>query len=190
MVGVNMASPPPWAATNAAGMTAALVSSYGWCPQAAGTSGAAAHAAPAVSPTVVATRFWKTIPLPSPHPVIPPGYAITGKPSYLVTAGTLAPAAFSQATAVGSLVVVAHGSYEVDWGDGTLTGPFTAEGAPYPDGNIAHTYDNVGSYTVTVTENWTATWHLGAAQGALGGLRTQAAIPAFAVRQVQAVITG
>jgi hypothetical protein len=147
-------------------------------------------AAVAVDPAVVAARFWETIPLPAPKPTVPPGYAITGKPAYLVTNGQLAPSTFHQQTVVGALHISARGAYEVDWGDGSVTGPYSYEGLPYPNGNIAHTYDNVGYFTVTLTETWTATWSLGAAAGTLQQLRTQGVINAFPVRQLQAVITG
>jgi hypothetical protein len=89
-------------------------------------------------------------------------------------------------------VIRATGSYVVDWGDGTAPlwdGPFQAEGRPYPNGNIAHTYDNVGTVTITLRERWTATWSLGPVTGVLGGLATVATIPAFPVQQLQAVIT-
>jgi hypothetical protein len=89
--------------------------------------------------------------------------------------------------------VTATGQYLIDWGDGTSPawcGPYSEEGRPYPNGNIAHTYDITGHYTVTVVETWTASWRLGGARGFLTGLRTDAVIPAFRVGQLQAVITG
>jgi hypothetical protein len=138
-------------------------------------------------------QFWETIPLPVPRAVIPPGYAITGKPAYLVTTGTLAPPSYQHATPLGLLSIRAHASYQVDWGDGTSplwAGPYTDEGLPYPDGTISHTYDNVGTVTVTVQEDWTATWALGNASGTLNALHTTATIAGFPVRQIQAVITG
>jgi hypothetical protein len=148
---------------------------------------------PPIDPATLAVQFWQTIPLPVPHPSIPPDYAITGKPAYLVTDGTVAPARYQRPTPLGSLVITARGSYLVDWGDGTLpiwTGPYPHEGAPYPDGSIVHTYDNIGSVTVTVREVWTATWALGPAHGTLNSLETTATIAAFPVTQLQAVITG
>ena len=137
----------------------------------------------------MAEQFWDTIPLPVPRPSIPPGYAITGKPAYLVTNGTLAPKAFQTTTILGPLSVTAHGSYTVHWGDGAVSGPIETEGLPYPHGNIAHTYDNVGTVTVTVDEAWTATWSLAGAGGTLTRLRTEGTIPNFVIRQIQAVIT-
>ncbi len=146
-----------------------------------------------MDPGELAIQFWQTIPLPVPHPSIPPDYAITGMPAYLVTDGTLAPAPYQRQTPLGPLSITAHGSYLIDWGDGTSptwSGPYQQEGLPYPNGKVVHTYDNVGTVTVTVQEVWTATWRLGAATGKLTTLRTTATIPDFAVRQVQAVLTG
>jgi hypothetical protein len=142
------------------------------------------------TPLDFAGQFWKEIPLPVPQPSIPPGYAITGEPAYLVTGGTVDPPAYTEPTPLGLLSVTATGTYTVDWGDGNSSGPFDAEGLPYPNGTITHTYDNVGTLTVTLTENWTATWTLAGAGGTLGQLHTQATIPNFAIRQIQAIITG
>ncbi|HET9690923.1 MAG TPA: hypothetical protein VFP61_07200 [Acidimicrobiales bacterium] len=141
------------------------------------------------NPQAYAIQFWRSIQLPVPKPSVPPGYAITGKPAYLVTDGVTHPPAYTEATPLGQLSVTATGTYTVDWGDGATGGPYAFEGQPYPDGTIAHTYDQVATVRVVVSESWTATWQLGAASGTLGGLRTQAAIPGFEVRQVQAVIT-
>ncbi|MGH9078075.1 MAG: hypothetical protein ACRDY0_11615, partial [Acidimicrobiales bacterium] len=156
-----------------------VVQEYGLCPP-----------APAPDAASLAEQFWRQIPLPVPRPTIPPGSAISGLPAYLVTNGTVSPPAYSETTVLGPLSVAASGSYSVDWGDGASSGPFASEGQPYPSGNIAHTYDVVGSYTVTVTESWIAHWQLGAASGDLAQLQTQARIPSLAVGQVQAVITG
>jgi hypothetical protein len=144
------------------------------------------------NPATLAVRFWQTIPLPVPKPTIPPGYAITGKVAYLVTNGTTAPAAYAENTPIGQLTIQATGEYLVDWGDGTQpvwTGPYPAEGQPWPSGQITHTYDNVGTYSIELREQWTAVWHLAGAAGDLGGLVTGATIPGFRAEQLQAVIT-
>ncbi len=110
-----------------------------------------------------------------------------------MTHGDLDPAPYRQATPLGPLTVTARGQYLIDWGDGTAPtwcGPYGEEGHPYPDGNIAHTYDVTGRYTVMLVETWTASWRLGGANGFLTGLRTEAIIPGFRVGQLQAVITG
>ena len=160
-----------------------LMALYGVCP------GTPVPPAITANPAAYATAFWQTIPLPVPKPTIPPGYAITGMPAYLVTGGTVDPPGYSEATPLGQLTVTAHGAYHVDWGDGATGGPYDAEGQPYPHGTIAHTYEDVGTVTVTVTESWAATWTLGAARGTLAGIQTRAAIDRFQIQQIQAVIT-
>jgi hypothetical protein len=114
-------------------------------------------------------------------------------PAYLVTNGNLAPSPYQRQTPLGPLYIIAHGSYLVDWGDGTVptwAGPYEMEGRPYPHGNIAHTYDNVGDVTVTVQEVWTASWRLGGANGQLTELRTTATIHDFTIKQIQSILTG
>lgn len=152
----------------------------------------ARHVPVPIDPAALALQFWKTIPLPVPNPSIPPGYAITGKPAYLVTHGQTAPGPYVFNTPIGTLTISPHGEYSVDWGDGTAptwTGPYSSEGQAWPNGDITHTYDFVGSYNVVIDETWTATWSLAGASGNLAGLRTTATITAFPVHQVQAVIT-
>lgn len=158
-----------------------------------------AQAAPAgggglqvLDPVTLAEQFWLSIPLPVPHPSIPPGYAITGKTAYLVTGGTTAPPPYVEQTPLGTLTIIAKGSYYIDWGDPAspgLAGPYTVEGQPYPTGVITHVYDYVGTDRVVVEERWTATWTLDGAAGTLGGLHTTGTIAAYPVRQLQAVIT-
>ena len=72
-----------------------------------------------MDPGELAIQFWQKIPLPVPHPSIPPNYAITGLPAYLVTDGTLAPAPYQRETPLDPLSITAHGSYVIDWEDGT-----------------------------------------------------------------------
>lgn len=154
-------------------------------------------APPVLNPQTIAVHFWQTIPLPVPRPDVPPGYAITGKTAYLVTNGTTQPAPFTEHTPLGALTIRASGAYTVDWGDrdqntGTPSrpaGPYPFEGRPYPDGRITHVYDVAGTYTITVTETWAATWSLAGAQGTLAGLRTTATIAGFRAEQLQAVLT-
>ena len=156
------------------------------------TAAAPAPAAP-LDPATFALEFWQTIPLPVPSPTIPPGYAVTGKVAYLVTNGTTAPPVYQEQTPLGQLSIQATGSYLVNWGDGPGTswaGPYASEGQPWPAGNITHTYDDVGVYTVTIREQWRAVWRLAGATGDLGGLATEATIPGFRAEQLQAVITG
>lgn len=147
---------------------------------------------PGANPQGYAVQFWRTIPLPVPKPAVPPGYAVTGKTSYLVTHGTTNPPTYTDNTPLGQLTIQATGEYIVDWGDQTAptwNGPYAMEGEPWPNGQITHTYDVAGTYTVNVEEQWSATWHLAGAAGTLTGLQTTATIPNFRVEQMQAVIT-
>lgn len=155
----------------------------------------AAPGAPAVvlpSPEQVAFAFWNEVDPPSPAPVVAPGWAITGLPAYLEP-GTETSVQETFDTVLGPLTITAAGeTVAVDWGDGATTGPVsTASGGPYPDGDITHTYVEVGTVTITVTQYWTGTWSLPAA-GAGGSfddaIPRATGIGEFEVRQVQAVI--
>lgn len=142
---------------------------------------------PGVTPLTIALSHWARIPLPRPQPRIAPGRAITGKDSYLETKGRLAHT-YTSDTVFGVLEIVAKGSHYVDWGDGTSSGPYISDGAPWPRGDIVHDYLNVGIFDVVVTTKWTATWRLGGERGSLPPTETTGQIENFPVEQVQAVI--
>ena len=161
----------------------ALGSQYALCP---GVTRPPSAVAP--TPGEVAERFWGEIPLPRPQPRIAPGYALTGKRAYLETGGVLSQP-YERPTPLGTLTLEARGRFTVDWGDGTTTGPHADAGGPWPDGHISHVYEHRGTVTVTVTEAWEATWHLAGQSGSLTGLRTEAVIADFPVRELQAVRT-
>lgn len=162
-----------------------ILETYPPCPEQPAAPG---DPTPIETRAMVAARVWQHIPLPKPGPTIAPGRAITGKLAYLETKGEVSHT-FRTETVFGTLELVAHGSYSVDWGDGEKSGPFLVEGLPWPDGTITHIYQRVGKYDVIVTENWTADWSLGDENGILPTLRTTGAIPQFPVEQIQAVIT-
>lgn len=140
------------------------------------------------TPQTYAIQFWQRTPLPEPEPYIAPGRAITGMFAYLETRGTTAHTYTEENTPFGPLTVVATGKYYVDWGDGTKTGPHSAEGGPWPDGQIKHEYIHIGAYDVVVTERWTAIWSFGDRSGTLNELRTVGRIDDFPVQQIQAVV--
>lgn len=139
------------------------------------------------TPGMMAARYWEQVSLPEPKPTIAPGRAITGKLAFLETHGELAHT-YTNATAFGPLTIKAMGTYTVDWGDGTTTGPHALEGAPWPDGAITHEYLRVGTYRVHVTERWTADWSLDGQSGTLRTLQSEGTISNFPVEQIQAVI--
>lgn len=141
----------------------------------------------AQSPASVAADYWQRVTLPSPRPAIAPGWAITGKYAYLETNGELRKT-FGTDTAFGPLAIEAQGAYFVDWGDGTTTGPHRVEGDPWPDGQITHTYIDVGTYDVVVTERWSAIWVFGPNSGSLAALGTVGRIDDLRVEQLQAVV--
>ena len=152
---------------------------YRMCPSTGGDA--------ELDPVVIAIRAWQDIPLPKPNPHIAPGWAITGKYAYLETRGERQHT-YTTDTPLGPLTLEATGRYYVDWGDGTTDGPYSVEGRPWPDGEITHTYIDVGTYDVVVTQEWSSTWSIGPFGGTLGGLRTEGTIPDFRVEQIQVVV--
>jgi hypothetical protein len=143
-----------------------------------------------VNPQVAAAAYWANQgenPLLVPSPRIRPGYALAGETAFLETGGTTGQA-FVDPTGAGPLDISATGQFWVDWGDGSgLSGPYATAGGPWPDGTITHVWTSAGTFTVTVFERWSARWALGGRGGALAGLRTEGAIPAFQVEQVVSV---
>jgi hypothetical protein len=168
-----------------------LVGNYLLCPgaQPAGSPPAGAAAQP-LPPAAMAGSFWALHGadlLGRPTPSIAPGYALAGKLGYLETHASTT-RQFSNPTPLGPLTISARGTFLVDWGDASgQQGPYDTAGAPWPDGQITHAWDDVGRYDVTVVEVWTATWSLAGADGSLAALRTQATIRQFEVRQLESV---
>jgi hypothetical protein len=154
------------------------------CPIPAGQT---EESATASTPVAVSVEYWEHIPLPRPQPHIAPGRAITGLLAYLETSNEVRHI-YTNSTLFGPLEIVATGRYYVDWGDGQRTGPYDAEGGPWPDGTITHQYIDVGNYDVVVTERWTAAWKLGGESGNLRQLQTVGRIDDFPVQQIQAVV--
>jgi hypothetical protein len=145
--------------------------------------------AAARSPAQIAALAWQQVSLPTPQPRIAPGRAIVGKDAFLETRGQLQ-FTHTEPTPLGELRIDAIGRYHVDWGDGEQSGPHSIEGKPWPDGEIKHEYQRVGTYDVVITERWTATWQLGGEGGSLLGGQTSGRIDDFPVQQIQAVIVG
>ena len=143
---------------------------------------------PAITRALVAARAWETrVPLPRPKPSIAPGRAITGKLAFLDTGGSVVHT-YTEETTFGPLRIDATGTYMISWGDGETSGPYAFEGEPWPEGQITHEYQRVGTYDVVVTERWTATWSVGGQSGVLRTLQTVGRIDDFPVEQIQAVL--
>jgi hypothetical protein len=181
-----LATADPNAPANYANRWQQLVASYVLCPGAQPTP---AGAAP-LPPGAIAGTFWAQHGvdlLGRPAPTIAPGYALAGKLGYLETHAPTAKQ-FSNPTPLGVLTISAGGTFLVDWGDGTgQQGPYDTAGAPWPDGQITHAWDDIGHYDVNVVEVWSATWSLAGAHGSLAALRTEGTIRNFEVRQLESV---
>jgi hypothetical protein len=100
--------------------------------------------------------------LPRPQLHIAPGFGLTGMPAYLETGRGLSVGSERLQVELSTGPVNArfrgHGSYTVDWGDGTVTGPHRIVGAPWPEGTVTHTYVDEGSYEVRVNDRWSVTF--------------------------------
>jgi hypothetical protein len=141
------------------------------------------------SPAQIALLIWQTqIPLPHPSPYIAPGYAITGKRAYLEIRdnASLAPQHFNELGY--DITVDARSTYEIVWGDGSVSTGVTTMGGPYPNGTVTHVYDNIGNYTVRIVQTWHGRYTVNGTSGTIGTpLTTEGTIPAFPVHQVEAV---
>lgn len=98
--------------------------------------------------------------LPRPEPELPPGYALTGMPAYLVTHHDLTyqrpePLILEfQGTRL-AVDVTGQATMYVDWGDGTGEHAYTRPGRPYPDGEVRRAYAHKGTTQLTIVDEWT-----------------------------------
>lgn len=130
-----------------------------------------------IDPSQVVTQFWnQTVvnDLPSPQISIPPGFALSGLPSFL-TANCSIDKTFYDQTPLGTATINAHGKLWVKWtSNETWSGPYDSCGLPWPNGTISHVFTTKGNEIVSVKETWTASWSLAGHSGNLGGLYTRA----------------
>jgi hypothetical protein len=130
--------------------------------------------------------------LPRPTLSLPPGYAITGLRTYLVTEHELT---FGPATTQIDLGIVTlgvtisgTGSSSVDWGDGTVTSHDTG-GTGYPDGAINHVYTDAGTVDITVTDRWTVSYEAGPFVGTIEAPLAPVTLPGVEIQERQSVRT-
>jgi hypothetical protein len=101
--------------------------------------------------------------LPRPTLEVPPGYALTGMPAYLVTNHTLDYGPVTHDVDLGimtlQVTVTATGTTQVDWGDGHVE-TYHAPGTPWPHGQVHHTYIDTGTVTITATDTWQVTYEV------------------------------
>ena len=100
--------------------------------------------------------------LPRPSPSVPPGYALTGMPAYLVTDHALEYGPVDHQVDLGIMELAVQvngtGTSTVDWGDGSAPRTYDQPGLPYPDGGVKHTYVDRGNVAITVTDGWRLTF--------------------------------
>ena len=131
--------------------------------------------------------------LPAPSPAVRPNAdGIVAIPVYLEIDGPQTLDARFGPDEIGFDVVIeidATSEYVVDWGDDTPLTRTTSQGGPYPDGDVKHQYPYKGTYDITVTQEWTATWRASTgASGTISGvLRTTGIVEDFVVSEIQAV---
>lgn len=165
---------------------------HGGAPAPAPPAAPGAVPAPAVDPAVVAaemaTAFWHEVALAHPRPFVAPGWAITGKQAFLETRMPLAQR-FAKETPLGPLRITSAATITVDWGDGTRTVAARTAGAPWPHGDLTHTWTTRGEVDVAVRAAWSARWSLGAFAGTLDRVTTSATLEDLPVREVQGLRT-
>jgi hypothetical protein len=147
-----------------------------------------------IPPAILRDAVIRTIRDDMPRPIleVPPGYALTGMPAYLVTNHDLEYGPVTHTVDLGMAVfdvtVTATGTTEVDWGDGTVV-TYHSPGAPWPDGEVVHTYRDAGTVTISVLDTWEVTYRvpaLGIVDTVTAPLPARA-LDAFEIQQVQAV---
>lgn len=118
-------------------------------------------AAPGV-PTDFTTADFQRLPL------APPGIRVQpATPDVLVNMPTItmadAPEQTFATTLLGTQVEVraAPSAYTWDYGDGSKPVTTTSPGHPYPDHDVHHTYEQPGTFTITLTVTWTGQWRVG-----------------------------
>ena len=152
---------------------------------------------PPAQPTpggAAALAFEQLVTLPQPTMSIPPGYTVAGLRTYLVIGGPqrLDPEPID---ALGySVTLHITSTYDIDWGedgpDRNATHVTSQGGRGYPDGDVFHVYTSKGTYPVTVTQRWTATYDIaGGGSGTIADVLSTSATSALPVRAYQAVVT-
>ena len=143
-----------------------------------------------ISPEFFARVYLRTVQLPAPAPQIDPGRMLVGLEAFLETGSPITYQLTEASTPFGPATFSFTSTITVDWADGTVTGPVTSTGGPYPTGDLRHVYTRKGDYDIVVTQDWTATWAVGGEGGNVTGLQTIGVLPAFPVEEREAVIVG
>ena len=101
--------------------------------------------------------------------VQPPNGVLSNLPAYFQAnpPANLPPQAFGGPQVTENITITpAH--YTWDWGDGSAMLKTDDPGAPYPDGNVTHTYDRSAHLTAALTTEWSATYTINVAGQTFG----------------------
>ncbi len=143
------------------------------------------------SPPVVNQQMIRSVvtrELPSPVPSMDPRYGVAGLAAYLTTGARLTDT-LQTTSAAGSVHANAQGTVTIDWGDGSpAVGPTSAQGGPWPAGDLRHLYASPDCYRVTVTVNWLVHYDAAGQNGTLSGIQTSGVIPQYCVYKVASVM--
>lgn len=131
--------------------------------------------------------------LPRPTLELPPGFALTGLRTYLITGHDLDhrpdPFALDLGPLPLTVELTATGTTTVDWGDGTVATYDHGATDGWPDGPINHVYTHTGDVTITATDTWDITYRAGPVSGELTGLALDPAPLDIEVTERRAVRT-
>lgn len=120
------------------------------------------------SPRIAATQLWWDAEhdLPKPTVWMAPGKAITGLEGCLEIGGPATYSAQHPNVFGMDITLTANSTYDIDWGDGSVTRATTNRGGACDEGGtLRHAYQYVGDKTITVTQHWTASWSAGNGTG-------------------------
>ena len=135
----------------------------------------------------IARNYVRTLAMPVPQPQMSAPEGISGA-RHSIDLQTPSRQTFpSENTSFGQLSVTANGRFTVNWGDGT-SDVYTTSGAPWPNSEIAHSWNVRGQYRIVVTAQWNVDWRLGGYSGVIPAVATSATVPAWNVVEAQAVI--
>lgn len=128
--------------------------------------------------------------LPRPELSVPPGFGLVGMPAFLVTDHELAHELPRQDVDLGILRIPiswqATGVSRVDWGDGQLSEHHVG-GRAWPDGEVTHTYQDAGSYAISLQDTWTISYQLGPITGSTTAVLDPVVLDALEVEERRSV---
>ena len=130
--------------------------------------------------------------LDRPRPTLPPGFALPGLRTYLITDHDLqhdTETSLDLQIVTLDVTVTASGTSEVDWGDGTVETYDHGSADGYPDGPIDHVYTDADVVDITVTDTWTVQWEAGPLSGTFDAPLDPVVLPDVEIRERRAVRT-